>query len=362
MEIVKAQPVTQIKGYPSRKTFYEGWQEAEGIPIYHGYYVPDIRILPLADWKRFGGKGAFINFAQQQGTDVQVLEIAAGESSKPQRHFFETIICIVSGRGAATIWQEGATKKHTFEWQEGSLFSPPINCWYQLFNGSKDEPVRFVASSTAPHVMNLFHNYDLIFNNNFVFKDRFSGEEDYFQGTVEELKVHWSPQIALKTNFIANVSKFEPLGESTLAYSGRHANFSMSHNTICAHISEWVVGTYQRGHRHGPGAAILIIAGKGYSLLWFGDEPRQMADWVVGTMFAPAQDMYHQHFNSGATVARDLAFRWGSPEYRLDRTNYRGKEDSYEVIDYPDEDPGIRELYEKELRKEGVTCKMPPVR
>ena len=61
---------------------------------------------------------------------------------------FEALIYVVSGHGATTIWQLDG-KKQTFEWGEGSLFSPPLNAWYQHFNGQGDKSVRLLATATS---------------------------------------------------------------------------------------------------------------------------------------------------------------------------------------------------------------------
>ena len=60
-----------------------------------------------------------------------------------------SIPAVVGGRGATTIWRDGS-KKQTFEWGEGALFSPPLNTWYQHFNGQGDKPVRLLAMTNAP--------------------------------------------------------------------------------------------------------------------------------------------------------------------------------------------------------------------
>ena len=60
-----------------------------------------------------------------------------------------------------------------------SLFSPPLNSWHRLINGGR-EPVKFLAVTNAPMVMDAYRNPEFVFNNPFVFVDRFGGEEGYF--------------------------------------------------------------------------------------------------------------------------------------------------------------------------------------
>jgi len=83
-----------------------------------------------------------------------VAEIPGRGKTKFQRHTYEETIYVLAGRGATTLWYDGM-KKHTFEWQEGSLFALPLNCWYQRFNGQADQPIRYVGVTKLP--VHLFH-------------------------------------------------------------------------------------------------------------------------------------------------------------------------------------------------------------
>jgi hypothetical protein len=89
------------------------------------------------------------------------------------------MISILTGNGATTVWVDGSAKQ-SFEWQEGSLFSPPLNTSHQLHNGRGDGRARFLAVTSAPLVINLYHNWDFVFNNPFVFRNRYQTTTSFF--------------------------------------------------------------------------------------------------------------------------------------------------------------------------------------
>ena len=123
-----------VKKVPSP---YEIWQQTEQVPIVGGLIVPDLRgDLPMELWPRKGVKGAFIGLkGGEQSLDAYVIDIPPTKNTEPEKYMFEEEYVVLSGRGATTIWLEGG-KKQTFEWQAGSVFSPPMNAWRQHFNGS----------------------------------------------------------------------------------------------------------------------------------------------------------------------------------------------------------------------------------
>lgn len=339
-------------------TTYNKWVEDERLPLYKGYYIKDLKDLPLKPWGRKGGLGAIINLqGAEEADDGYVCEIAPGASLKPQRHFYEEMIFILSGRGATTIWQEGKPKQ-TFEWQEGSLFAPPLNTWHQHFNGQGDKPARYLGVTNRPLMMNLLHNLDAIFKNDFQFLDRYKGEGEYFSGKGKSL-----PGRVWESNFIPDVYSFQLQEWKERGAGGRNILFELSENTMGAHISEFPVGTYKKAHRHGAGAHVIILKGTGYSLMWREGEEKTRIDWQAGSMFVPPEMWFHQHFNTGKEPARYLALRAGGRKYRV------GKEWAVDEnvqtggsqIEYEDEDPAIRQLFEKELAKTGAPLKMAPI-
>ena len=65
------EPIGQeMAGHQGRKatpSAYEVFMAEQNIPIYQGMGVYDARQLPLAPWKRLGGKGSFIELDGQAG-------------------------------------------------------------------------------------------------------------------------------------------------------------------------------------------------------------------------------------------------------------------------------------------------------
>ncbi|MBI4329976.1 MAG: ethanolamine ammonia lyase-activating protein [Chloroflexi bacterium] len=342
------------------RSAYQRWVQTEGIPVVEGYAVEDLNNLPLAPWGRKGGKGAFINLVGNEGVnDTYVCEIAPGGSLKPQKHLYEETILILNGRGATTLWQQGGPAQ-TFEWQEWSLFAIPINTWHQHFNGQGDRPVRYVASTSAPLIMNLFHNTNFIFGDSFIFDDRFSGEQDYFTRPGKFFSVEdriW------ETNFVPDTRKVKLYRWNERGAGGDNIHFELSDNTMTAHISEFPVGTYKKAHRHGPGGNVIILNGEGYSLMWLEGQPKVKVGWRPGSMFVPPDKWFHQHFNTGAEPARYLALRWGSKKNILDVIGKIGRPDEDikkggDQIEYRDQDPEIEAIYAAELSRKGLRSKM----
>ncbi len=338
---------------------YQQWQGQEGIPVIKGFHVQDLRTVPVHPWPRMGGKGVFVNMdGTGDSNDSYIAEIAPGGSLTPERHLYEEVLYVLSGRGATTVWHEGGAKQ-TVEWQAGSLFAVPLNTWHQHFNASGTEAARYYAVTTAPLVMNLFHSHDFVFDNPFVFRDRFTGDAEAFggRGTFLASRI-W------EANFIPDVKAFQLIEWKERGAGGRNIMFELANNTLISHISEFPVGTYKKAHRHGPGAHVIILGGKGYSLCWpEGAQPTRV-DWHEGSVFVPPDFWWHQHFNAGTTPARYLAIRWGSVKHKMDEKWSqldKDRDQGGNQIEYEAEDPAIRATFEAELAKGAVPCRMPAV-
>ncbi len=339
---------------------YKEYQRRESIPVVTGFGIEDIKTLELGVWARRGGRGAFIDLDGNGGiNDAYACEIPAGGHLAPQRELYEEMVYVVAGNGSTTVWNDPA-RKLTFEWKAGSLFAIPLNAWHQHFNGSGQQAARFLAVTSAPVVMNLFHNLGFVFNDSYAFEDRFNADDAYFasEGTLHSDRV-------LETNFVPDVNTIELYDWKERGAGGKNVRFELAHNSMAAHISQFPVGTYKKAHRHGPGAHVIILTGTGYSLLWPDGGERQKFDWKPGGLVVPPRNWFHQHFNSGAEPARYLALRWGSRRYKMSEAFSQGEgKTDVDVkhggaqIEYPDEDRSIHELFEAELRRNGAPCNM----
>jgi quercetin dioxygenase-like cupin family protein len=347
-----------------RVNAYHEYQRGEGIPVVRGFAIEDLRTLELAPWARKGGRGAFINLDGAQGVnDAYVCEIAPGGSLEPQRQLFEEMVYVVDGSGSTQVWYDGQSRV-SFEWKTGSLFAIPLNAWHRHFNGRGDAPARLLAVTSAPVVMNLFHNPRFVFETAFVFDDRFAGQADYFSGGTMYRNERGNRWI-WETNFVPDTRGIELYSAQDRGADGRTISFELAHNTMAAHISEFPLGTYKKAHRHGPGAHVIILSGKGYSLLWPAGSAPERVDWQAGSMIVPPHYWFHQHFNSAAEPTRYLALRWGSRRYEIGGPMGReGEGAGVDVnaggwqIEYEDEARSIHAVFEAELARSGADCRM----
>lgn len=346
-------PEAQVFKRPPQ--YYFVWQKQEGIPIHETFYLESLADAEVGPWERFGGNGCFVNLTDSFLVGSFILEIPPGKALNPVHHMFEGTTYVVSGRGE-TVIEQGGSPARKIAWQARSLFAPPLNTTYQHRNLDPDRPARLLVVNNAPMVMSLFHDEDFVFGNSHVFSRRYKGEENFFDGVPQYLGSRLS-----RVNFIEDVGRYELYNWEMRGKGARTAFMSISDSTIAAHISSFEVGTYKKAHRHGAGAHVVMLDGEGYSLLWADGEPRQRVEWKAGTMFAPPEWWWHQHFNTGPTPARYLAIRNNNPEHPLrtglPRFSDRGNgmtQFGKAQIEFEEEDPAIFAEYARELAAKGV--------
>ena len=381
--VTSAQPSSQFEPF-SPQTPYEQWMLKEGVPIHSGYSIPDVRVLEVRPWARLGARAAFIDLEGSEGTDGAYLcHIDAGKSTLPQKFLFEEAIFVLEGEGESIVWQDGGAKQ-AIRWQKGAMFSPPLNVWRQHFNRG-GATAKLVSFHDLPVVMDLFHSTDFVFNNQFVFRDRYNNAADYFDFNDSKMTGGGSAAMfneaeraapkkrTIVSGMVPDVNQIELHTAQSRGLKNKGVEMVFSDNTIQTHISEFATGSYKRAHRHGPGSQILILGGEGYSLLW-NDNPRYSdaskqtrVDWKEGSMFVPPDRWFHQHFNGGESPAKYMATTWIGGKYfakalggggRTHRLNNISTKAGGNMVDYPDEDPMVREMFEAELGKRGIKSQM----
>ncbi len=336
-----------------KDTPYLRFVRKEGLDIIAAQHVPNLRTVELKPWARRGASGVYINHdASRTSNDCYVCEIAPGGKLSPQRQLYEEMVLILDGRGSTTVWNDKGDRM-TFEWKAGAIFAIPLNCWHQHFNGSGRAPARYVGVTFLPSVLNLYGDEDFVFNTKYDFKQRFNGEPDYFSGKGEQTG------FLLKTNFVPDAVNLPLMAAKERGAGGGHIRFNMARGSMASHISQFPVGTYKKGHAHGPGAHVIVLTGEGYSLMWGEREEARRYEWQPGTLIVPPNATYHQHFNTGPEPARYLAFKHSSPR------NEQGVPMSWisrrlggHQIDYADETPELRAMYERALARHGLKPNM----
>ncbi|GAB3056065.1 hypothetical protein GCM10027053_16510 [Intrasporangium mesophilum] len=330
---------------------YVRWVRDEGLEIISAHYVYDLNTVDLRPWPRRGGRGVYINHeATRTSNDCYVCEIPPGGQLAPHQQLCEEMVLVLSGHGSTTVWNDSGHSV-SFEWGPGSMFAIPLNARHQHFNGSGSAPARFVASTNLPPVLNLYDDADFVFNTPRDFLNRFAGEPDYFADKDEV------DGLLLRTNFVADAVSLPLVAAKERGAGGGHIRFSMAKGSMNSHISQFPTATYKKGHRHGPGAHVIILSGEGFSLMWpEGEEPRRY-DWKAGSLIVPPNMWFHQHFNTGSEPARYLAFKHEGVSIR----NAQGVPKAWismrlggDQIDYADESPLVRETFAKALAESGM--------
>ncbi len=319
--------------------------------------------MAVETWDSLGG-GARAALVHLDGrgdfVSAFVVELLPGSRSDPERHLYEEVVYVLEGHGGTTI-ERGDGRRHDFEWGPGSLFALPLNCRHRHFNATARERLRFASVTNLPFVLNAFHNHAFVFDNPFDFSDRL-GPDPAFRG--EGRFVPSRPGRHMwETNFVPDLTGFDlPAWEQRGAGSS-NIKFVLAEGTMHAHMSQLAVGTYKKAHRHGPDFHILPVTGHGYSLFWYeGDSDRRRIDWEPGWVYAPPDMMFHQHFNTAPAPSRYVAIAFGSIRYPFSsdkRALFGGGVDRSAAlggsqIEYQDEDPGIRRLFEEALVARGL--------
>jgi len=296
---------TTIRVVP-HDTPYDIWlaKAKTEIPVFEGLAIGDVRSVDLQPWPAMGEgvKGLYLRFADYQITDGRIVEIQPHKETRPQRHMFEMGIYSFGGPGHTIVQQEEEPPQR-IDWNHRSLFSIPLNACYQHFSDS-EEPIRLLSVTSFPFVLNATNNEKFVFENPFLFTNRYNAEDDYLR------RRHNVRKNLTRTNFVPDAVAYELDKQDDRGKGASHMGWVMSGNTMLnLHVSEMPAKMHKKAHRHSSDAFVLILSGEGYSVTWPDGAyyKRVRVDWHEGTLFVPPIYWYHKHLNPGSEPARYLA-------------------------------------------------------
>lgn len=343
---------------------YLDWVNEEGIPIVEEFGI-DLFSVETKPWARYEVNGAAVHLKGRGDYLCMFLfDIPPSAATSPQSHLYEEIFYVLSGRGSTTI-ETNDGRKHTFEWGPMSLFAIPLNTKYRHFNGSGTENALLISTTNLPAVLNMFHNEEFVLNNDWKFSERL-GKSNYFSGEGDFIPVRPGNHM-WETNFVPDLSALELKPWGDRGAGSKNIMFILADGTMHAHISEMQVGAYKKAHRHAADFHVMCVTGTGYSLLWYEEDDITRVDWKHGTVFAPPDQMFHQHFNASAEPARYLATAMGNLRYPFTESKrkslFGGVSTSLkkggDQIEFEDQSPRIHELFVEETKKAGVEVTLP---
>jgi oxalate decarboxylase/phosphoglucose isomerase-like protein (cupin superfamily) len=316
-------------------------------------------------------KTAFVQLMGMEGVnELRVSELGPGETTDPFKFEVDEIVYVLEGRGITTVWSEaGALRepqgpRRSFEWSPRSMFFLPRHYTHQFSNTSGQNKVRLMHYNYLPVALSACDSPDFFFNNKYMSappptETQFSEAKAYTNPEGRGRRQVWYG------NFFPDMQAWDKLEPFWGRGAGSHVvGISFPDSAASCHMSVFPPGTYKKGHRHGPGAHVIILEGQGYSLMWRNQhESFEDIRWKPGTMLVPPGMWWHQHFNAGPTPARYLAIRWGSTKWKVTRyLDHQGIDKSAKAggnqIEYADQDPRIHRMFVERCRDNGVEVQM----
>jgi hypothetical protein len=313
-------------------------------------------------WEERQCMSAFIQLMGQEGvSSTRITEIPPRETTKPLKFALDEVVYCVDGRGLTTIWYDDSSAKKSFEWQQHSMFVLPHGCHHQFSNMQGDKPVRLLHYSYLPLAMSAVPDPDFYFNNPRQTPDDLSNQEEFYSEAKLVQPKQKDEALGLNVfwygNFFPDMKAWDKLDANARRGAGGKSVFIMFPDSeVTAHMSVFAPQTYKKAHRHGPGRAIIIPAGEGYSIMWEEGKEKIVCPWHECSMLVPPNRWFHQHFNAGGTMARYLALH---PPMQFHGHAEKVEDRAKDQIEYPNEDPFIKKTFEQELTKRGVKSLMP---
>jgi hypothetical protein len=318
-------------------TPYENWLATakSKIPVHECLYIDDVKTVPLEPWAQQGDgvRGLYLRLADYQISDGRILEIPSRGATNPARHMFEMAVYFLGGHGRTVIHEEGKPPRQ-IEWKQRSVYSVPLNTTYQHFNDS-EEPVRLLAVTSFPFMLNSTNSTAFISDNPFEFTGRTEKESE------QNVRVRTNRE---NRDFVPNALEVSLRDHSIRGKGINNMYWTMSGNSmIDVNVSEMAGRTIKRAHRSTSDATVLMLSSEGYAVTWPEGawHKRIRINWHEGTLIAQPLYWYRQFMNPGPSSARNLTI---SARTLVENLGLR-------FLDQMENDlPEIRKEWEAELR------------
>ena len=353
---------------------YDRFMEAEGIPVHRAIGVHR-GARPADEAVEAPRRTRHLHPALRHRRPVGHVcrrDPARRRAQAREAHVREGVF-VVEGRGSTEVWNEGQTKKQTFEWQKGSLFAIPLNAYHRFVNAS-NSPALMLCGTTAPNMMNLVDNAHFVFNCPYNFTDRYSGDDDYFKPK-DDLEPDPVRGLAMRrTNFIPDIINCEMPLDNRRSPGYRRIEPHMGAQRFYLWIGQHETGRYSKAHAHEIRRDADLPEGQGLHL-HLARRPRHAPwkdgkadkvmrqDYEFGGMVSAAPmsgDWFHQHFGVSKDPLRFTAW-FGANNHSARKPGRPGEamadiwaidiKKGGSAIPYNEEDPCIRKEFEETLAR-----------
>ena len=297
-----------------------------------------------------------------------------------EKHLYEKTVLVVEGRGTTEVWQDGSGKKQTFEWQQYSMFSIPLNARHRFVNAS-NAPALLLCGTSAPNIFNLIGDPKFVFDCPFVFDNVFSGGDEFFKQNEDIAPDKLRGLAMMRTNFMTDIANCDMPLDNRRSPGYRRLEPEFSGSEFYLWIGQHETGRYSKAHKHDSCAVLICLQGKGYTYTWpdrLGTTPWNdgRADEVMRQDYEPvgmvsaapmSGDWFHQHFGVSKKPLRLTAWfgvnnhparRPGRPGEKLTDFGAIDLARGGTAIPYFQEDPYIRKEFVETLAQEGVSSRM----
>jgi quercetin dioxygenase-like cupin family protein len=294
--------MTQVRTTTVTGAYYD---EKRQFLMVEGVVARNLAAFPVVPRpKRNSLAAAFDGLGGNTTLGIHLSVIAPGGEKKGHRHLDEATFYIVSGRGWSELRQGEDVPDQRVDWQAGDVVTIPANAWHKHYNADPDGPARQIAFKNTRLLRKLFHSRDFVYANDFRFHDRYDDEPGYWtdrgEGNYGKVRV----------NYVRNVvdERVEPDADAGEGVS--IARFAMGGHRMLDHLLfEIGVGGHVREHRPFAEEGILVLRGRGRTLLRADDGRQATVSWSAGDLLAPPLHLHRQHVQEGDEAVRYLLVR-----------------------------------------------------